>query len=201
MSRMKVLGPKDYQRMPWKNGQGMTTEIARFPADGFGRFQWRVSIADVVSAGTFSAFTGYDRFIACIEGEGMTLTVDGSPPEAVAREAQPFFFSGDAAVSCDLIGGPTRDFNLIVDRARIGGEMLRLRAGDTWAGGADDTIVLVYALRGSVGIHTGDTEIRLTEEHTARVDGEAVAVTVGPGAEALVSVVTVQAAQDDDDEA
>lgn len=200
MSRMKVLGPKEYQRMPWKNGQGMTTEIARFPADGFGRFLWRVSIADVVSAGTFSAFTGYDRLIACIEGEGMTLTVDGGPPEAVAREAQPFFFSGDAAVTCDLIGGPTRDFNLIVDRTRMGGEMVRLRPGDTWAGGADDTIVLVYSLRGVVQVHTGQTETRLAEDHTARIDGEAVAVTVGPGAEALISVVTVLVLDEDDGE-
>lgn len=191
MSRIKVLGPKDYQRMPWKNGQGMTTEIARFPPDGFGRFQWRVSIADVVSAGAFSAFTGYDRLIACIEGEGMRLVVDGGEPEAVARDARPFFFSGDAAVTCELIGGPTRDFNLIVDRARMRGEMIRLRAGESWTGGADDTIVVVYSLRGSVRIHAGDADTRLTEDHTARIDDEGVTVTAGPGAEALISVVTI----------
>lgn len=192
MGKIRVLGPKDYQRMPWKNGQGMTTEIARFPADGFGRFQWRVSIADVVSAGAFSAFTGYDRLIACIEGEGMRLAVDGGAPNDIARFDQPFFFSGDAAVTCDLIGGPTRDFNLIVDRTHGAGQMRRLRAGEEFSGGGVGAVVVVHALRGSAKLHTDDSDSRIPDEHTACIEDQAVVVTAGPGAEVMVSVIALR---------
>ena len=63
---MRHLTPADYRRMPWRNGGGVTTEIAIAP-DGAGlvgeRFLYRVSIADVMSDGPFSRFEGYDRHI------------------------------------------------------------------------------------------------------------------------------------------
>lgn len=193
MSKAILLGPKDYLRMPWKNGQGMTTEIARFPADGFGKFQWRVSIADIVQSGTFSLFTGYDRLIACVEGEGMRLTVDDREPQDVLRWDQPFFFSGDAAVVCDLIGGPTRDFNLIVSRERAAGSMVRLRALEAYSTGGEGSVVLVHVLRGSAQVSQGGTDVTLHEDCTLRVEDNPVTVAVEPASEAMVAVITPHA--------
>ena len=42
-----------YRAMPWKNGQGITHEIAREPAAG-DSFLWRLSIAEVAADGDFS---------------------------------------------------------------------------------------------------------------------------------------------------
>ena len=50
----------DYRAMAWKNGQGMTREIAREPGDG--DFLWRLSIAEVAASGDFSLrFVGQSR--------------------------------------------------------------------------------------------------------------------------------------------
>jgi uncharacterized protein len=56
---IRLLQPGDYRRMPWKNGQGTTTEIAVSPKDAGleGKsFDWRVSIATVEKDCEFSRF-------------------------------------------------------------------------------------------------------------------------------------------------
>ena len=167
-----LLDPADYRRMPWKNGGGTTTEIALAPLPGdAGRFLWRVSIADVAQAGPFSAFSGYERLIAVVEGAGMRLTVDGTPT-TVSHRAPAFRFSGDAVVDCALLDGPIRDFNLIVDRAHAVGT------------------ALVHALDGDVTLRTADGEVRVPAGWTARLDAMAGTVAPEPGAHAVVAAVT-----------
>ena len=117
---VRRLTPSDYRRMPWRNGGGTTTEIAIAPegASVSGeRFLHRVSIADVASDGPFSQFPGYDRHIMLLAGAGMTLDC-GAHGRIELRRFEPQRFSGDWAVHGMLVGGPVRDFNLMVDRAR-----------------------------------------------------------------------------------
>jgi len=71
----------DYRAMAWKNGQGMTREIAREPGDG--DFLWRLSIAEVAASGDFSLFPGYDRTITLIEGAGHMMPL--THPESLTR--------------------------------------------------------------------------------------------------------------------
>ena len=114
---MRRIRPSEHRVQRWKNGGGTTTEIVREPADG-DRFLYRVSIADVASDGPFSVFEGYDRHIMVLEGNGMRL--EGGPHgEIVLRKDEPRAFSGDWAVTGYLVDGPVRDFNLMVDRARL----------------------------------------------------------------------------------
>ena len=109
----------DYRAMAWKNGQGMTREIAREPGDG--DFLWRLSIAEVAASGDFSLFPGYDRTITLIEGAGMRLAFEEAPEKAILKRFEPFDFSGDWHCRCSLVAGPVRDFNLMVDRGRAQG--------------------------------------------------------------------------------
>ena len=51
----RILRSSDYQRMPWKNGGGATTEIWK-AASPAGEMLWRLSIADVASDGRFWNF-------------------------------------------------------------------------------------------------------------------------------------------------
>ncbi|WP_442110432.1 HutD/Ves family protein [Pseudomonas sp. NUPR-001] len=117
MSQLQVLRAKDYPRMPWKNGGGSTEEIARDAGEGLEGFGWRLSIADIAESGGFSSFAGYQRIITVLEGEGMRLHVDGQ----ATRPLQPFdafAFGGESQVSCTLLGGSIRDFNLIYSPER-----------------------------------------------------------------------------------
>jgi environmental stress-induced protein Ves len=106
--------------MPWKNGGGTTTEIVVEPeALGLGdRFLYRVSIADVEASGPFSRFDGYDRHIFLLDGDGMTLSCGEHGVIALRERMVPRSFPGEWDVRGTLVGGPVRDYNLIVDRAR-----------------------------------------------------------------------------------
>lgn len=193
---ISLLDPADYRRMPWKNGGGSTTEIALAPLPaplpgGAGRFLWRVSIADVAQAGPFSAFSGYERLIAVVEGAGMRLTVDGVPV-TVRHRAPAIRFSGDAAVDCALLDGPIRDFNLIVDREHAEGRLDLVPAGGCVAVAAEG-VALVHALDGDVTLRTADGERRVPAGWTARLDAEAATVAPEPGAHAVVAAVVVAA--------
>lgn len=112
MSQMQVLRAVNYPRMPWKNGGGSTEEIARDAGEGLEGFGWRLSIADIAESGGFSSFAGYQRIITVLQGDGMVLQVDGEASRALLP-FDAFMFSGESQVSCRLLGGPIRDFNLI----------------------------------------------------------------------------------------
>ncbi|HXZ10527.1 MAG TPA: HutD family protein, partial [Paraburkholderia sp.] len=61
---------------PWKNGGGVTREVAAYPQGaGLDTFVWRVSVADVSQPGPFSRFAGIDRTLVLLSGAGMLLDV------------------------------------------------------------------------------------------------------------------------------
>src|ERR1700743_3434281 len=100
------------QAVPWKNGLGITREIAVEPAGAtMDHFLWRVSIADVDTASPFSRFPGVDRVIVLLQGERVTMTLDGEREHALTTPCTPFAFAGEAHVDVTLAGGATRDFN------------------------------------------------------------------------------------------
>lgn len=117
--RIQVLRATERPATAWLNGGGVTREVAGFPAGaGLDGFDWRVSLADVASAGPFSPFPGIDRVITLVEGAGMALTVDGTE-QLVDAPFRPFAFPGDATTGCRLLGGPVVDFNVMTRRGRV----------------------------------------------------------------------------------
>ncbi|MFD5086625.1 HutD family protein [Kitasatospora sp. NPDC058406] len=145
---VQLLRATERPATAWRNGGGVTREVAGHPAgSGLDEFGWRVSLADVASAGPFSAFPGIDRVITLVEGEGMALTVDGAE-HVVDAPFRPFAFSGDAATSCRLLGGPLVDFNVMTRRGRVTADLLLAdtpRTVDVPAGAA----VLLVCLSGT----------------------------------------------------
>ena len=106
--------------MPWKNGGGVTTEVAVSPADaGLNDFDWRVSMARVEGSGPFSQFAGIDRTLAVLEGEGIVLDIAGRPPISVTRATDPLSFPADVSTAAALIGGPITDLNVMTRRGRF----------------------------------------------------------------------------------
>ena len=128
---MKQITIDDIAPAPWKNGGGVTREIA-LCADDKG-MAWRLSVADVARAGPFSAFPGLKRVLTVIEGNGLLLTHPGGV--IAARYGAPVRFDGDMAIDCSLVDGPVRDFNLIYDPSRGAMDVIRLEAGAHEAGG------------------------------------------------------------------
>ena len=149
-----IIRAEDCLPQPWKNGLGLTREIARFPLDADNEhFLWRVSVAEVNSAAPFSAFPGIDRHIALLDGAGFTMTLDGTRQHHLHTAYEPFAFAGEAQVDVALVGGPTRDFNLMVRRAQARGSVALCQQPGSHA--TDATCALLYVLRGGAGTAAG----------------------------------------------
>ncbi len=143
---IRVLKPSAFVTSPWKNGGGITHEIAR-SGDKSGLI-WRLSIAEVASDGPFSRFEGLSRILTVIEGEGLILH---SPEQPIAaRLLEPVAFSGDLPIDSRMIKGPIRDFNVIYDASRVAAAVLILRAGAGAHSSKPGTETAVLA-------HTGET--------------------------------------------
>ena len=141
--------------MPWKNGGGLTEEIATHPAGAtLDNFAWRISVAEVARDGPFSRFAGIDRTITLIKGAGMRLS--GGARDIVMRTLfEPYSFDGEAPIDCSLVSGPIRDFNAMTRRDRVRGFVTAVHA-NAFVDAAD--FLIVFAAIGA---------------HECRVDGEA----------------------------
>ena len=122
---MKLIRIDTLAPAPWRNGGGVTREIALCTDDK--GLIWRLSVADVARAGPFSAYPGMRRVLTVIDGAGLILRHGAGAISA--RPGSPVRFDGDTPIDCDLAGGPVRDFNLIYDPAREAMDVIRLEAG------------------------------------------------------------------------
>jgi uncharacterized protein len=110
---MVHLRRAQYRSMPWRNGLGVTQEIARQPGAG-DDFQWRLSLATVASSGPFSSYVGYRRSVSLIEGAGLKLAIGDHDPVVLDWLGATALFPGDAPTECTLINGPATDLSLVV---------------------------------------------------------------------------------------
>lgn len=118
---MLIIRRSKFKTVPWKNGGGITHEVAKAKVGG--KLQWRLSLAEVDSDEPFSLFPGLARILTVIDGEGMDLR-DASA--AIAHDVPPLtpvHFSGDDQLHGILRSGKCLDFNLIYDPQRFSGSM------------------------------------------------------------------------------
>ena len=124
---MQILRAADHRTTPWKNGGGVTSEICASPAGaGLEDFDWRVSLAKVASDGAFSRFSGVERTLAVLSGQGVELTVADAAPHILTPSTPPFSFPGAAATGARLLDGPILDLNVMVRRGKYGRRVTRL---------------------------------------------------------------------------
>jgi len=134
--------------VPWKNGGGITREIAASEA---GEPFWRLSIADVTKDGDFSLFPGLHRILTVVKGEGMVL--QGKNETYRAIPLHPVSFPGDTPLLGKLVEGPVQNFNLIYDATKLDAELTVLRVQDESSQGNKGSVFeAVYCLTGSVKI-------------------------------------------------
>jgi environmental stress-induced protein Ves len=125
---VEFLRAADRRAVAWKNGGGVTSEVAVEPSGSdLAGFDWRVSIARVESAGPFSVFPGIERRLAVLEGE-LELTIAGADLQILTRDSQPLTFSGETAVYARPRGAPVTDLNVMTRVGRCSAHFERRRA-------------------------------------------------------------------------
>lgn len=116
--------------MLWKNGGGVTREIACVPAGAdLEHFDWRVSIARIGIDGPFSSFPGVDRVITLLEGAGVRLfSDDGCLDHRLDHVLTPWAFPGEVSLQCSLLGADCEDFNVMTRRSRCRAQVQIVKA-------------------------------------------------------------------------
>jgi environmental stress-induced protein Ves len=109
---LTIKTPDQFKHVPWKNGKGVTQELAINEGANIDNFIWRISMANVVEDGPFSNFTGYTRHLLLLEGSGIDLAFDGSTVSLNHTLAMAEF-DGGMTTHGKLHNGPIRDFNVI----------------------------------------------------------------------------------------
>ncbi len=217
---VRIRRSADLHATPWKNGGGVTRELAAFPPhSNFADFIWRVSVADVHADGAFSTFPGIDRQIALLEGAGLTLRfddpVDGHlderagehagvytnayagesaherPEQTLVEIGVPFAFPGEARVHAVLTDGATRDFNLMVRRDDASGSLTTCRGTASQWLPPDAT--LLYVVRGATALYAGgEMHILNTGDSAQLTEPGPYLRCIGQQDDALVLLVRIQ---------
>lgn len=146
----QLMSLADAVPSPWRNGGGVTRELAARPA---GDWTWRISVAEVAASGAFSFFEGAQRWFAVLGGKGVRLKV-ADVEHRLTRASAPFEFAGELAVYCELSDGPTQDLNLMVRRERATARMERIEG-----------VHRHVARPGVVAVYACDAPARVRDEH------------------------------------
>ena len=167
---IEVLRAAARAAVAWKNGGGVTHEVAVHPAGSdFDAFDWRVSIAQVHAAGPFSSLPGVDRRLAVLEGT-LSIVIGGQGGARLSPEAEPLNFAGEDTVHAHPVGGPVTDLNVMSRRGKFSSSLAlhRTQHATALAGGAAS--VLVVALTDLV-LKAPTMTWRLSRLDAVRIEG------------------------------
>jgi environmental stress-induced protein Ves len=180
---MKLLDPAGYRRTPWKNGGGVSVEIAAEHDPALGEdwkgLVWSLSRTGFAGPSPFSDLSGMDRIIAVVGGVGLTLRAwDGGADVVVGPPFQPTPFDGGRRVD-GVPDGAVTVANVMGRRAAVRIGLRFLHAGDRARVVAD--VVLLHACAGAVRLSVDGAARTLGEDAALRADGAALDVAVSAG--------------------
>lgn len=179
------LDPTHYVTTPWKNGGGVTVDIA-VVTDKDGDV-WRFGRTPIAAPGPFSDYSGFDRVQVVVAGSGLVLkTPDG---EIDVREPfRPVRFAGETPIVSRLEAGPVEVVNLIGNRAKVRVDIRVLEAGRDLIVGSGTHIA--YAPGETATIDVQGTPYDLATDHGLRIERDGLTVVTGAaGCILLASII------------
>jgi environmental stress-induced protein Ves len=186
------LDSAHYRRTPWKNGGGVTVDIAGASLPGLapGAWEgmiWRFGQTRIERPGPFSDLSGFDRLLAVVEGQGLVLHPAGAPALDVRARFHPVRFSGEWQIESELEDGPVAVVNLMADRRRAAID-LRFAEGITRLAFEPGTLVL-YAAAGASTVELSGDSIDLAPADALQVESDGpIMVTLCSGVIAAASI-------------
>ncbi len=165
-----LLDPAHYITTPWKNGGGVTVDIA---VEGD---IWRLGRTPIVAAGPFSDYSGFDRVQVLVAGSGLVLkTPDGEID--VRQPFRPVRFAGETPIVSRLESGPVEVVNLIGDRAKVRIDIRVLDEGRSLRLGPGTHII--YNPHGNSSLDVDGVRHVLTDDHALRIEAANATVLAG----------------------
>jgi environmental stress-induced protein Ves len=155
------LDPAGYRRTPWKNGGGVTVDIAEHED------AWRFGRTPITVAGPFSDYSGFDRAQVLVAGSGLVLQMPDGEID-VRTPLKPVVFAGETPIVSRLEAGPVEVVNLMGNRAKVRIDLQVLHAGAAMGRSAGTHII--YAAQGPAALAIDGAAHRLMADHALRLD-------------------------------
>lgn len=142
------LPASGFRRTPWKNGGGVTLDIADEYRPGtepgsWTGMVWRFGRTTIGTPGPFSDLGGYDRILTVVTGRGLVLHAPDGAALDIREPLRPAAFPGERVLRSELEAGPVEVVNLIGDRSAVTIGVDVLCASEAIEVTADD--VVLYA--------------------------------------------------------
>jgi hypothetical protein len=170
--RLTPLSPAHYRRFPWKNGGGVTIDIAeaREPGSAPGAWEgliWRLGRTTIAAPGPFSDLSGFDRQQVVVAGSGLWLV---GPARAIDLSApfRPVAYPGEERLVSRLDEGPVEVVNLIAARGRVKAELTVAQAGERLT--LNSPLLILYAPAGAVRLGRDAAVRTLAHDHALRIE-------------------------------
>ena len=181
---------KRYRAMPWRNGRGVTLEIAREPAKGE-EFAWRLSLADIDTDGEFSAYPGYRRALALVAGNSLRLRFRGHGHRFLDPSRRGARFEGDWQTHCAVPEGRCTDLSLIVRKGLAAAPAAVVRAPRILRLESSGRAVLARNLYGALFVLEGSVAVLGSALARPRIVHARDTLLLSPGAQRTVRVRSV----------
>ena len=170
--RLAPIDPAAFRHTPWKNGGGVTIDVAESLLPGFapGSWEgmvWRFGRTAIVTPGPFSDLSGFDRQQVLVSGSGLVLETPGGEID-VRQPFKPVRFAGETRIVSRLEAGPVEVVNLLGDRSRVSIDLSCLAAGATNSRPAG--VHIVYAAATSCSLAVNGTACEIAADHAMRID-------------------------------
>ncbi len=174
MSAPIAIAPDRFIAFPWKNGQGVTMDIAAAHAAG-GRpgdwetVQWRFGRTGIGKPGPFSDMAGFERLQVVVKGRGLRLRAADGTEIDVRAPFVPVRFDGGTKIDSVLDDGPVEVVNLIVRRDFADGGLFVAPAGS--AAVLVPGVHVVYAPEGALELDVDTTRFSIPAGHALQFEG------------------------------
>lgn len=145
---LRIIPQSQFKEGRWRNGQGVSWEIASHKEVGAADFSWRFAKARIDNDVPFSIYPGMDRIFMMLEGGGMDLEFEGGKVLQVHEKFVLHEFSCDVPLVCKLRGGPSMDLNLFTARGEWRAECEVVVLDGTLQFNFQNQITIIYALEG-----------------------------------------------------
>ena len=162
-----------YRRTPWKNGGGVTIDIAdeyRPGAEpgGWAGMVWRLGRTRIEVPAPFSDLSGNDRLLAVIGGRGLVLRRPDGTCLDVREPFRPVAFPGEWEIRSELNEGPVEVLNLMGARDRVRLDLRLVGAGEACP---LCTTSIVFAPAGHAGLSLAGDALALADGDALRLSG------------------------------
>ncbi|MBL8833452.1 MAG: HutD family protein [Rhodospirillales bacterium] len=170
------IPPDRFIAFPWKNGLGVTMDIAAAysPGGGPGNWDstlWRFGRTGIGKPGPFSDMTGFERVQIVVQGRGLRLRAADGHEIDVRTPFVPVRFDGATKIDSVLDDGPVEVVNLIVRRSHAVGDLAVATTGTRAT--LAPAIHVVYAPETAVGAKVDGAAHDIPSGHALRIDGAA----------------------------